>query len=146
MNKPQWIRVKPLSFQIPLLQKTPQQQFIDFHKGQRPVSSNQLNSFVLYMCLPYTVCSHTVLSLHVYISHALGRTQLFHSCQRVPCNHFGNWHFILALAIHKRNSRSMSCVFNVLFLPRISRIAAKYQCKKEFISSCNWRKRKHIQY
>lgn len=97
-------RVKALSFQHPCaLKKTPKQQFIDFHKGQRPVSSTQLNSFVLFMCLPYIVCPLTILSPHVYISHTLGRTQLFHSCQHALYNHLGNWHFILALAIHKRN-------------------------------------------
>lgn len=130
----------PLSFQSHCaLKKTPKQQFIDFYKGQRPVSSTQLNSFVLYMCLLYMVCPLTILSPHVYIFHTLGRTQLFHSCQRSVHNHLGNWHFIFALTIHKRNERSMSSVFRVLFFPSISRIAAKYQCQKEFLSGWNLR-------
>lgn len=70
LNKPQWRRESSVyPFKFPVLQKTPQKQFIDFHKGQRPMSSDQLNSFVLHMFYPilsvpirFYLCMYTFLT------------------------------------------------------------------------------------
>ena len=82
-------RVKALSFQHPCaLKKTPKQQFIDFHKGQRPLSSTQLNSFVLYMCLPYIVCPLTFyLPMYTFLTPWVGHNYSI----------LANMHYIITL-------------------------------------------------